>query len=590
MSPTDSMEETRRLHLVSWNVAGWRTTLDEVTRTTKAGKGRSAEAERQACLGAWLDRLEADVLCLQETKLKRRDVEADARSLCATFDDGRWETFWSCNDGASGQRAGLNGVATFVKRGSFPVLAADRRPLGDPELDDEGRCLVTFHGSFALFNVYVPNGSGGARLSYKMRWLRALRAAMADVRARGTPVVLAGDLNARHLPKDGHWTFRGVDGGALSSAAASESLDDAARAAFQKAADAWPAVRGALRDRDVAAVTTENPTNGEKHSKFRCRAKHVATRSPVQLSPYEASPDAARANYETEGYGVDADGTVVDLADALFPCRLPGVLDADRFLEAFEKLASVQIPKAALRAALDLGLLATAPPEPTRAGDLPRSATSWLRGLVDVDAMVDSLDAVHPDRADRFTCWHQYTNKRYDNVGSRIDYVLVDAALFSSSKPVAGALDRGLDEPPEAGGPDSPAAAHRAAVLDGHWAPAGFDGSGLRDGRATDYLHHSTAPPHTGVRYTPPSWSDHVAVTLCLGAVPVPAPRAASTKRQLGDTQPHAKVRTITQFFSAAKPGANGAPAPKPKPKPPAPPKRKPPTISDFFAKKKSKP
>ena len=29
-----------RLHLVSWNVAGWRTALDEITRTTRQGPRR----------------------------------------------------------------------------------------------------------------------------------------------------------------------------------------------------------------------------------------------------------------------------------------------------------------------------------------------------------------------------------------------------------------------------------------------------------------------------------------------------------------------------------------------------------------------
>ncbi|EGB03078.1 hypothetical protein AURANDRAFT_68316, partial [Aureococcus anophagefferens] len=183
---------------------------------------------------------------------------------------------------------------------------------------------------------------------------------------------------------------------------------------------------------------------------------------------------------------------------------------------------------------------------------------------------------------ERFTCWHQYHNKRYENVGSRIDYVLVDRALFEAAAPVAGALDAGLRSDVDA---NTARAARGAAVLDGRWAPAGFDGGGLRDGRASDYLHHSSHAPHTGIRYTPPTWSDHVAATLCLGAAPADAaPRAA---RAAGDAQPHAKVRTITQFFSAAKPGAK----PSAKPKPPPPPKRKsPPTIRDFFAKKPKAP
>ena len=73
----------KQLHLISWNVAGWRTTLEEMTRTTKARKGRSPEEEHQAALRSWLERLRADVVCLQEVKLKRSDVEAQARLLGA---------------------------------------------------------------------------------------------------------------------------------------------------------------------------------------------------------------------------------------------------------------------------------------------------------------------------------------------------------------------------------------------------------------------------------------------------------------------------------------------------------------------------
>ena len=94
------MSGSRRLHVVSWNCAGWRTALEEVTRTTRTGpKGADVAGDRQACLREWLARLDADVVCLQEVKVKSGDVGNDARALCASADDGAWETFWACNDG-----------------------------------------------------------------------------------------------------------------------------------------------------------------------------------------------------------------------------------------------------------------------------------------------------------------------------------------------------------------------------------------------------------------------------------------------------------------------------------------------------------
>ena len=470
----------KQLHLISWNVAGWRTTLEEMTRTTKARKGRSPEEEHQAALRSWLERLRADVVCLQEVKLKRSDVEAQARLLGAAADDGSWETYWCCNDGkARGQRAGLNGVATLVRGGAFGVLRADAKPLGDPDFDDEGRCLVTEHGGFVLFNVYVPNAGGGARVAYKMAWLRALRSAMDRERAAtGKPAILAGDLNAKMGPGDSHWTFRSVDCGKLAAAAAAAALDDAQRASLEAAAAAWPAVRASLRRRDVAAVTTENPTTREKHDRFRCRAVPAGGGAPVQLAPYEAQRSAAFSNYETEGLAVDGDGDVVagPAPPGGFPVRPPDVLDVDCALEALEKLGGAHVPRETMRRAL--GALAPPPPAPTALGALPASSTAWLLGLRDVDGMLDSLDALHPRRSERFTCWHQYHNKRYENVGSRIDYVLVDRALFEAAAPVAGALDAGLRSDVDA---NTARAARGAAVLDGRWAPAGFDQGSTRE-------------------------------------------------------------------------------------------------------------
>ena len=61
-----------RLHLVSWNVAGWRTALDEITPARRDGARRpqlKKIEEKQACVATWLERLDADIICLQETKL-----------------------------------------------------------------------------------------------------------------------------------------------------------------------------------------------------------------------------------------------------------------------------------------------------------------------------------------------------------------------------------------------------------------------------------------------------------------------------------------------------------------------------------------
>ena len=563
-----------RLHLVSWNVAGWRTALDEITRTTRQGPTAATKKveEKQLCVAKWLERLDADIICLQETKLTSKQVEQDARALCASADGDKWSSFWACNDGKEGQRAGLNGVATFVRNKALSVVRASARPLGDKELDDEGRCVLTDHGTFVLFNAYVPNGSGGKRLAYKLRWLTALRRAMAAERQKGKHVLLAGDLNCAVSCKDRCFLHRGLDASSLKQAA--QLVTDAkAKSMIAQAAEAWPAVRDALRNRTVVACSTANSRTGETFSKFRCRAIHTKTGDAVQLSPAETSESYASSSYEVDGVGVESDGEVVlGSTRGRFLVRGPNCLTGSCLREALTKLSGVALSAEHLKLAASTGALDPPQDAPTAFGAAPVSSQAWLRGLLR-DGFVDSLDALHPQRTDRFTCWNQYTNRRYDNEGSRIDYVIVDEALWRSSSPVAGTLDTGRK-----GG-----SALDACTLDGRWQPAGFDGSGIRDGRAEDYTYHTSRPPHTGIIYTPPTWSDHVAVSLLLTRVPVSTEKAP--KKAAGDAQPHARVARITSFFAARAPGA--APARRPTPPPPPPAKKSKKTIQEFFGAKK---
>jgi hypothetical protein len=103
--------------------------------------------------------------------LLARASRFDAR--CPGFD-----TFWALCDGVGASKGskGFNGVATLVRRRpGVPTVTANTMPFGVPDLDDEGRCIVTDHGEFVLFNVYVPNaGHGSSRLPHKLRCVAVL--------------------------------------------------------------------------------------------------------------------------------------------------------------------------------------------------------------------------------------------------------------------------------------------------------------------------------------------------------------------------------------------------------------------------------
>ena len=96
---------------------------------------------------------------------------------------------------------------TYAKVGT--VVLADVNPFKNEELDSQGRCVMTNHGKFVLFNVYVPHGGRTPEgLASKMKFLNALRKAMDLQRKDGKAVMLVGDMNAKIDRKDIFWRHR----------------------------------------------------------------------------------------------------------------------------------------------------------------------------------------------------------------------------------------------------------------------------------------------------------------------------------------------------------------------------------------------
>merc|ERR1712224_797666 len=152
-------------------------------------------------------------------------------------------------------RQGLNGVVTFAKKGT--VVRADSAPLGQSELDAEGRCVLTDHGRFVVFNVYVPNSRGGVRLPFKMRWLRALRAAMQRERAKGKHVILAGDLNMKQRAKDVHWSGRLLSLKSLQDFLQSESNNAEARELASTITKHWHEMVDVLESKEIRLLDSK---------------------------------------------------------------------------------------------------------------------------------------------------------------------------------------------------------------------------------------------------------------------------------------------------------------------------------------------
>lgn len=120
----------------------------------------------------------------------------------------------------------------------------------------------------------------------------------------------------------------------------------------------------------------------------------------------------------------------------------------------------------------------------------------------------------------RFTCWSQQTNARYDNLGVRIDYTLVDKSLLPyvckgnvpSLRCYTQSCDSSIDKESYS---LTEEAAFQAATANGAFQGASFLGGGIASASQST-LDTQFGAPHSGIVYTPPTYSDHVGVSLLL--------------------------------------------------------------------------
>jgi exodeoxyribonuclease-3 len=153
------------MKLISWNVNGLR-----------------------ACVGkGFLDffhAADADVFCLQETKLQPGQI---------TLDLPGYEQYWN-----SAVKKGYSGTAVFTR---IPPLGVSYG-IGSSAHDDEGRAITVEFQDFYLVTCYTPNAQRTlARLDFRMAWEDELRSYLKGLEEH-KPVVLCGDLNVAHREID----------------------------------------------------------------------------------------------------------------------------------------------------------------------------------------------------------------------------------------------------------------------------------------------------------------------------------------------------------------------------------------------------
>lgn len=149
------------MKLISWNVNGLRAC---------AGKG----------FGESFKALDADVVCLQETKMQAGQLDLE-------FDS--YESYWNYAD-----KKGYSGTAIYTRVKPLSVS----NDIGIDEHDHEGRVITMEFDDFYLVCVYVPNSQDELkRLTYRMKWEDDFRSYVSGL-AEKKGVVICGDLNVAH--------------------------------------------------------------------------------------------------------------------------------------------------------------------------------------------------------------------------------------------------------------------------------------------------------------------------------------------------------------------------------------------------------
>ena len=124
--------------------------------------------------------VDADLFCLQETKLQEGQIELNLL---------QYYQFWNY-----AEKKGYSGTAIFSKVKPLSVSYG----LGISHLDTEGRLITLEFPSFYLVTCYTPNAQQElARLSYRLEWEKAFSEYLVRLDAL-KPVVICGDLNVAH--------------------------------------------------------------------------------------------------------------------------------------------------------------------------------------------------------------------------------------------------------------------------------------------------------------------------------------------------------------------------------------------------------
>lgn len=154
------------MKLISWNVNGLRAVM------------------RKMDFLSYLKDEDADIVCLQETKIQDGQVDLEPEG---------YHVYWNY-----AEKKGYSGTAVFSKQKPLNVMYG----IGIEEHDQEGRVITLEFENMYVMTVYTPNAKRGLeRIDYRLQWEEALLAFILEL-DKTKPVILCGDLNVAHQEID----------------------------------------------------------------------------------------------------------------------------------------------------------------------------------------------------------------------------------------------------------------------------------------------------------------------------------------------------------------------------------------------------
>ena len=144
-----------KMKLISWNVNGLRACV------------------RKGFLN-YFHEVDADIFCVQETKLQEGQIELDLPG---------YKQYWNY-----AERKGYSGTAIFTKYAPLSFSYG----FSQEEIEKEGRLITLEFEDFYLINCYTPNAKRDlSRLPYRLQWEDKIRKYMLELDPKNRSFIVA---------------------------------------------------------------------------------------------------------------------------------------------------------------------------------------------------------------------------------------------------------------------------------------------------------------------------------------------------------------------------------------------------------------